>query len=54
MEVTQKKAVLDDFARSLNGAVKKFACFGIYQKTNPCVYCKVLELCKAQTPRSVK
>lgn len=52
MEVTQKEAAeLDAFVKSVSSAVDKFQCFGAHDNSNPCVYCNVRKMCKAQTPK---
>ena len=52
MTATRKEmADLDSFVKSVSSAVDKFQCFGAHNSGNPCVYCNVRKMCKAQTPK---
>jgi hypothetical protein len=53
MNARIQKAVLDSFVRSLDGTVKKYLCFGIYQQSPICAKCTVKKQCKAATPKGV-
>lgn len=54
MKATEKKARLDDFARSMDSVVSKYQCFGIHENTELCKQCTVKKQCKAQTPKGAK
>lgn len=55
MNVTEKKATLDAFARKLSGVVTKYQCFGLYGIDGPhCKTCTIRKRCKAETPKGVK
>ena len=47
MKATHKKATLDSFVRGkLEGVVKKYACYGLYQAVPQCRKCSVKKQCK--------
>lgn len=51
LTATEKRARLDRFVADITSTVKLYACFGCYQKIEPCRRCTVKGQCKGQTPR---
>ena len=51
LTAVEKRVTLDRFVADITSTVKRYACFGCYQKIEPCAKCSVKGQCKQETPR---